>query len=382
MSETLSSYSPTIDLAQALIREPSVTPEDANCQAILKERLRTIGFEVETMVFDNVTNLWATRGNAKPLMVFAGHTDVVPTGPLDQWEIPPFEGVIKNGILHGRGAADMKGSIACFITACERFIASHPNHQGTIGLLITSDEEGPATHGTKAVMDVLKQRNVDIDMCIVGEPTSTSRLGDVVKIGRRGSLGAKLKIKGKQGHIAYPHQADNLMHRSIPALNELIARQWDQGNENFQPTSFQISNINSGTGATNVIPGEMDVLFNFRFSPETTDRELMEATETILQKHGVDYDIHWNRSGQPFETKQGNLVDAVVDSIKAVTGNTTELSTSGGTSDGRFIAPTGAQVLELGPINATIHQIDEQISISDLDLLSSCYEQTLKTLLT
>ncbi len=273
MSETLSSYSPTIDLAQALIREPSVTPEDANCQAILKERLRTIGFEVETMVFDNVTNLWATRGNAKPLMVFAGHTDVVPTGPLDQWEIPPFEGVIKNGILHGRGAADMKGSIACFITACERFIASHPNHQGTIGLLITSDEEGPATHGTKAVMDVLKQRNVDIDMCIVGEPTSTSRLGDVVKIGRRGSLGAKLKIKGKQGHIAYPHQADNPMHRSIPALNELIARQWDQGNENFQPTSFQISNINSGTGATNVIPGEMDVLFNFRVSPETTDRE-------------------------------------------------------------------------------------------------------------
>ncbi|NKB76333.1 MAG: succinyl-diaminopimelate desuccinylase [Gammaproteobacteria bacterium] len=382
MTEPSPSYSPTVHLAQQLIQEPSVTPQDADCQAMLGARLSAMGFSIETMTFGDVTNLWATRGSAKPLMVFAGHTDVVPTGPLDQWGIPPFDGKIVDGMLHGRGAADMKGSIACFVTACERFVKSHPDHQGTIGLLITSDEEGPAVHGTRAVMEVLGEREIDIDMCIVGEPTSTAKLGDVVKVGRRGSLGARLKIKGKQGHIAYPHQADNPMHRSIPALNELIAIQWDQGNENFQPTSLQLSNINSGTGATNVIPGEMDIVFNFRFSPETTAESLMKTTESVLEKHNLNYDIIWNLSGQPFETKRGRLVEAVVSGIHAVTGNTTELSTSGGTSDGRFIAPTGAQVVELGPINATIHQIDEQISIADLDLLSECYERTLKALLT
>ena len=376
-----SSPSPTIELAQALIQQPSITPDDKQCQAMLIERLRTIGFHCETLIFDEVTNLWARRGQDAPLVVFAGHTDVVPTGPLDQWNIPPFEGTIAHGMLHGRGAADMKGSIASFVTACERFVESHEHHVGSIGLLITSDEEGPARNGTRKVIETLDQRGEQIDMCIVGEPTSSETLGDVVKVGRRGSLGGKLTINGLQGHIAYPHMADNPMHRVIPALAELLNVQWDQGNDQFQPTSFQLSNFNSGAGASNVIPKDAVIHFNFRFSPERSAQSLMEQTESILKARQIDYDLEWNLSGNPFETKPGNLVNAVKTSIETVTGITPTLSTSGGTSDGRFIAPTGAQVVELGPVNATIHQIDECISTADLDRLSVCYEEILHTLL-
>ena len=382
MTQSDTQLSQTVELAQQLIQRPSVTPADEGCQMILNDRLTPLGFDCQTMQFEAVTNLWAKRGKRTPLVVFAGHTDVVPTGPLAQWRIPPFEGRIEDGMLHGRGAADMKGSIASFVTACERFISHHPDHQGSIGLLITSDEEGPAVHGTKAVIQALSNKHEGIDMCIVGEPTSTKVVGDVVKVGRRGSLGGILTIHGKQGHIAYPHMADNPLHRAMPALIELISTQWDEGNDQFQPTSFQLSNFNSGTGATNVIPGEAVIKFNFRFSPESTAENLIARTEAILKQYQLDYDLQWNLSGQPFETKQGKLVDAVSQSIQAVTGNTPELSTSGGTSDGRFIAPTGAQVVELGPVNATIHQIDERISTDDLDTLSLCYEQTLITLLT
>ena len=379
-SDTL--LSQTVELAQQLIQRPSVTPADEGCQMILSERLAPLGFDCETMQFEAVTNLWAKRGNSAPLVVFAGHTDVVPTGPLEQWRIPPFEGCIEDGMLHGRGAADMKGSIASFVTACERFLFKHPDHKGSIGFLITSDEEGPAVHGTKAVIQALSNKNEVIDMCIVGEPTSTKVVGDVVKVGRRGSLGGILTIHGKQGHIAYPHMADNPLHRAMPALAELITIQWDEGNDQFQPTSFQLSNFNSGTGATNVIPGDAVIKFNFRFSPESTSEGLIARTESVLNQHQLHYDLEWNLSGQPFETKRGALVDAISQSIKTVTGNTPELSTSGGTSDGRFIAPTGTQVVELGPVNATIHQIDERISIEDLDTLSLCYEKTLIALLT
>ena len=279
--------SPVIDLAQKLIQEESVTPVDAGCQEMIKQRLERIGFTGEFINGGGVTNLWITKGDKKPLVVFAGHTDVVPTGPLDQWKIPPFEGKIESGMLHGRGAADMKGSIACFVIACERFIEKHPNHEGAIGLLITSDEEGPATHGTKMVIDKLNQRDIQIDMCIVGEPTSTKKLGDIVKVGRRGSLGCKLKILGKQGHIAYPHQARNPLHLALPALDELVNTEWDQGNDKFDPTSFQISNINGGTGATNVIPGDVEIVFNFRFSPEVTEDQLKNRVEEILKKHAL-----------------------------------------------------------------------------------------------
>ena len=380
-------YSSTVLLARELIRQPSVTPDDKECQQILTNRLEPIGFHCEQIDREDVTNLWATRDGGggeslqSPLLVFAGHTDVVPTGPLEQWTIPPFEGYIDGNILHGRGAADMKGSIASFVCACERFVNDYPQHTGSIGLLITSDEEGPALHGTRAVLDQLAQRNQSIDMCIVGEPTSTEKLGDVIKVGRRGSLGARLTIRGLQGHIAYPHLARNPIQLALPALDELAKAAWDQGNENFQPTSLQISNIHSGTGATNVIPGHIDVVFNIRFSPETTEQRLRQQVEQILHRHQLDFEIHWTLSGQPFETNQGQLVEAISDSIFAVTGRHPEKSTSGGTSDGRFIAPTGAQLVELGPINATIHQIDEHISTADLDALGDCYDGVLKRLL-
>ncbi len=376
------SHSATVELARSLIRLQSETPNDAGCQALLSQRLADIGFSCEQINFHDVSNLWATRGNATPRLVFAGHTDVVASGPVAQWSIPPFDGVLQDGMLHGRGAADMKGSIACFVTACQRFLERHNNYNGSIGLLITSDEEGIAKWGTQAVIKVLESRGIRIDMCIVGEPTSSETFGDTVKVGRRGSLNGRLMVHGKQGHIAYPHLAVNPLHIALPALTDLLSRQWDQGNELFQPTDFQLSNINGGTGATNVIPGQIQIDFNFRYSPETTDSALKQQVEAILSKHKLDFELQWAMPGYPYQTVAGVLLDAVVASIIELTGSSPTLSTSGGTSDGRFIAPTAAQVVELGPINATIHQIDEQVSTADLDLLSVCYENILTRLLT
>jgi len=378
---TNNSPSPTIQLAQDLIQRPSVTPDDKGCQALLTERLASLGFKAEQLDFGKVKNLWLRKGTEGPLLTFAGHTDVVPTGPEKQWTHPPFEAGIHDGILYGRGSADMKGSIAAMATACERFLENHPDHAGSIAFLITSDEEGPAVDGTVRVVEVLESRNEKINWCLVGEPTSTNTVGDVIKNGRRGSLGAKLIVKGKQGHVAYPHMAVNPIHQFAPALAELTSQEWDQGNEFFPPTTFQVSNINGGTGATNVVPGEVELLFNFRFSTEVTDTELREQVEAILDQHELDYTIEWTLSGNPFLTPEGDLVDAMVSSIEQVMGIQTELSTSGGTSDGRFIAPTGAQVVELGPLNATIHQVDEHVSIQELDDLSAIYEGILERLL-
>jgi succinyl-diaminopimelate desuccinylase len=377
----MSSESPTIELAQDLIRRHSVTPEDANCQDMLTERLERLGFTAEQMNFGEVKNLWLRKGTEAPLFVFAGHTDVVPTGPEYNWTHPPFEAEIHDEVLFGRGSADMKGSIAAMATACERFLEQHPDHQGSIAFLITSDEEGPAIDGTIKVVETLEARDEKIDWCLVGEPTSTSTVGDVIKNGRRGSLGARLVVKGKQGHVAYPHLAINPIHRLAPALAELTAKEWDQGNKFFPPTTFQISNINGGTGATNVVPGHVDLLFNFRFSTEVMAEELSQEVEAILNSHELDYDIEWTLSGNPFLTPEGDLVDAMIAGIKEVMGIDTELSTSGGTSDGRFIAPTGAQVVELGPLNATIHQVDERVHVSELNNLSSIYEAILNNLL-
>lgn len=373
--------SATLDLAKALIARPSVTPDDAGCQEMLIQRLSVIGFECETLQFGEVTNLWARRGKASPILAFAGHTDVVPTGPLDDWQSDPFIPVIRDGYLYGRGAADMKSSIAAMVTACERFIEEHGDHSGSIAFLITSDEEGPATGGTVKVIETLEARSEKIDWALVGEPSSSNKVGDIVKNGRRGSIGATLTINGIQGHVAYPQLADNPIHKAIPALNELSEIEWDQGNQFFPPTSFQISNINAGTGATNVIPGQLSILFNLRYSTELDHQKIIETTEGILDRHKLDYEIEWNHSGLPFLTASGDLVETAQQAIKDITGLDTELSTAGGTSDGRFIAPTGAQVLELGPVNATIHQIDECVSVADLDILSDIYQGMLERLL-
>lgn len=372
---------PTLQLAFDLISSRSVTPEDAGCQQLMMDRLAAVGFNNEPLRFADVDNFWSRRGNEGPLVCFAGHTDVVPTGPEGNWTYPPFEPQIVDGMLYGRGAADMKGSLAAMVVAVENFVRKHPHHKGSIAFLITSDEEGPAKNGTVKVVETLQARNEKIDMCIVGEPSSTSALGDVVKNGRRGSLGCVLTVKGIQGHVAYPHLARNPVHQAAPALAELAAEEWDQGNEFFPATSFQISNINAGTGATNVIPGSCEVVFNFRFSTELTADILKQRTEAILNKHGLEYDIEWNLSGEPFLTPRGDLVDASVQAIRDITGRETELSTAGGTSDGRFIAPTGAQVLELGPCNATIHKVDEHVSADDLNTLTAVYERTLELLL-
>ncbi|HIF9060565.1 TPA: succinyl-diaminopimelate desuccinylase [Photobacterium damselae] len=372
------SDSPVISLAKDLLSRRSVTPEDAGCQDVMIERLRQLGFCIETMVFDDTTNLWARRGTQAPLFVFAGHTDVVPSGPIEQWHTPPFEPTIKDGMLYGRGAADMKGSLACMIVAIERFIAENPDHQGSIGLLITSDEEGPFINGTTRVVDTLEARNEKIDLCIVGEPSSTLVVGDVVKNGRRGSITGDLTVKGIQGHVAYPHLADNPVHRALPALAELAAKTWDNGNDYFPPTSFQIPNINAGTGASNVVPGECQVQFNFRFSTELTDEAIKAQVHKILDQHQLDYHLNWTLSGHPFLTEKGTLVDAVVAAIEEVAHITPELSTSGGTSDGRFIARTGAQVIELGPVNATIHKVNECVKIEDLELLTDMYQKVLE----
>lgn len=373
--------SATLELAQDLIRRPSVTPEDAGCQALLIERLTALGFTIESMPFEDVTNLWARRGSEGPVFCFAGHTDVVPSGPENQWTHPPFEPTLKDGYLWGRGAADMKGSIAAFITALERFIAENPDPKGSIALLITSDEEGPFINGTTRVIDTLEARNEKITWCIVGEPSSSNSVGDVIKNGRRGSISGNLTIKGVQGHVAYPHLVKNPIHLAAPALAELSQTLWDEGNDFFPPTSFQISNIHAGTGATNVVPGTLSVAFNFRFSTESTAESLQERVSEILSRHGLDWHIDWSLSGHPFLTAAGDLVDAAHAAIQEVTGLETELSTAGGTSDGRFIAPTGAQVVELGPVNATIHKIDERVKAEDLDTLSSIYERILNKLL-
>ncbi|MGR5461446.1 succinyl-diaminopimelate desuccinylase [Photobacterium damselae] len=372
------SDSPVISLVKDLLSRRSVTPEDAGCQDVMIERLRQLGFCIETMVFNDTTNLWARRGTQAPLFVFAGHTDVVPSGPIEQWHTPPFEPTIKDGMLYGRGAADMKGSLACMIVAIERFIAENPDHQGSIGLLITSDEEGPFINGTTRVVDTLEARNEKIDLCIVGEPSSTLVVGDVVKNGRRGSITGDLTVKGIQGHVAYPHLADNPVHRALPALAELAAKTWDNGNDYFPPTSFQIPNINAGTGASNVVPGECQVQFNFRFSTELTDEAIKAQVHEILDQHQLDYHLNWTLSGHPFLTEKGTLVDAVVAAIEEVAHITPELSTSGGTSDGRFIARTGAQVIELGPVNATIHKVNECVKIEDLELLTDMYQKVLE----
>ena len=371
----------TLALACELIRRRSVTPDDAGCQALMMARLTALGFSCTPLRFGEVDNFWAERGNAGPILVFAGHTDVVPTGPPEQWHTPPFEPTLVDGSLYGRGAADMKGSLAAMLIACEEFIAEHPDHPGRIGFLITADEEGDAVNGTVKVVQHLQQQHKAIDWCLVGEPSSSASLGDVIKNGRRGSLGAVLTVRGIQGHIAYPQLADNPIHRALPALEALVAEVWDEGNEFFPPTSMQISNIHAGTGATNVIPGTVQVLFNFRFSTEVTEDELRRRTEAILDAHGLDYELRWALSGQPFLTASGALVAATVASIGAVTGLEPELSTAGGTSDGRFIAPTGAQVVELGPINATIHKLNEVVLAADLPRLAAIYRGVMERLL-
>ncbi|WP_162062607.1 succinyl-diaminopimelate desuccinylase [Vibrio taketomensis] len=375
------SDSPVLALAKDLISRQSVTPEDAGCQQVMIERLQALGFEIEVMVFEDTTNFWARRGNQAPLFAFAGHTDVVPAGSLEQWHTPPFEPTIIDGYLHGRGAADMKGSLACMIVAVERFIADHPNHQGSLAFLITSDEEGPFINGTTRVVDTLMARNENIDMCIVGEPSSTLSVGDVVKNGRRGSITGDLRVKGIQGHVAYPHLANNPVHQALPALAELAATKWDNGNDFFPPTSFQIPNLAAGTGASNVIPGEFDVQFNFRFSTELTDQEIKRRVHSTLDAHGLEYDLKWTLSGQPFLTDTGALLDAVVKGVSAVNHKAPELLTTGGTSDGRFIAQMGAQVVELGPVNATIHKVNECVSVADLEKLTDMYQNILENVL-
>ncbi len=373
--------SETVVLAQSLIKRPSVTPDDAGCQPLIAKRLQAAGFTTENLPFGDVNNLWAVYGTSGPLFVFAGHTDVVPVGDLAVWKHPPFGAVIENGLLYGRGAADMKSSIAAMVIATERLLNT-TQIKGRIGLLITSDEEGPAVDGTVKVVEHLQQSNVKPDWCIVGEPTSTTRLGDIIKNGRRGSMNGELVITGKQGHVAYPHLADNPIHRSTSALHELCEEKWDNGDEYFPPTTFQISNVNAGTGAENVIPGDLVIKFNFRFSTQSSTDELQNRVVRILEKHGLTYQLHWRISGQPFITEQGKLVNATVEAIEEVCGITAELSTSGGTSDGRFIATSGAEVLELGPRNDTIHQANECVSCADLDTLTRVYENVMRRLLT
>ncbi|SDS78901.1 succinyldiaminopimelate desuccinylase [Halopseudomonas xinjiangensis] len=377
----MTELSPTLALACELISRDSTTPADAGCQELMAERLAACGFAIEPMRFGEVDNLWARRGTQGPVLCFAGHTDVVPTGPVEQWTNPPFSPAIHNGMLHGRGAADMKGSLAAMIIAAERFVADYPDHHGSIAFLITSDEEGPAVDGTVKVVETLKARDEKVDWCIVGEPSSTEVVGDVVKNGRRGSLNARLLVKGKQGHVAYPHLARNPIHLAAPALAELAGESWDDGNEFFPPTSFQISNIRSGTGATNVVPGELEALINFRFSTESTVESLQSRTRDILARHGLNYELDWTVSGLPFLTEPGALLDGVAGAILEVTGRQTQPSTSGGTSDGRFIATMGTQVVELGPVNATIHQVDECIRAEDLEILADIYQATLVRLL-
>ena len=371
----------TVEIAQTLIRIGSVTPEDAGCQALIADALTPFGFVAEPMPFGDVSNLWLRRGEKRPLLVFAGHTDVVPTGPEGNWVYPPFSGDIVDGMLHGRGAADMKGSLAAMVTACQRFVSAHPNHHGSIALLLTSDEEGPAVDGTVQVINTLSARDERIDWCVVGEPTSSETLGDTIKNGRRGSLGGMLTVFGRQGHVAYPHLADNPIHRLTNILCALADTHWDDGNEYFPATTFQVSNIEGGTGATNVIPGDARAKFNLRFCPDHTAESLQDQIHLTCQTHAEHYQIDWSPIGRPYQTLPDTLLEAAVASVEAVTGHRAKLSTDGGTSDGRFIAPTGAQVIELGPLNKTIHQVDEVVNAQDISDLSVIYEGILQRLL-
>ncbi|MDF7631046.1 succinyl-diaminopimelate desuccinylase [Erwiniaceae bacterium L1_55_4] len=373
-------FCPVIELAQQLIRRPSLSPDDAGCQALLVARLEAIGFTVEQMHIGDTLNFWATRGQGETL-AFAGHTDVVPPGDANRWISPPFEPSIRDGMLFGRGAADMKGSLAAMVVAAERFVAANPQHKGRLAFLITSDEEASAVNGTVKVVERLMARNEPIDYCLVGEPSSTEIVGDVVKNGRRGSMTANLTLHGVQGHVAYPHLADNPVHRAMPALNELVATEWDQGNEFFPPTSMQIANVQAGTGSNNVIPGEFFVQFNFRFSTELTDQMIKERVAALLDRHQLRYTLEWNVSGQPFLTSRGKLVDAVVNAVAHYNEIKPQLLTTGGTSDGRFIARMGAQVVELGPVNATIHKINECVKASDLQMLSRMYQRIMEQLI-
>jgi len=373
--------SETLELAKSLISKASVTPDDKGCQSIMIERLKKIGFEIHPLKFGDVDNFWATRGNGGPLFAFAGHTDVVPAGNEDAWNTKPFEPTIKDGFLYGRGAADMKGGLASMVTATENFVKENPNHNGTIAFLITSDEEGVAINGTVKVMDYLKENNQKIDFCLIGEPSSTNITGDVIKNGRRGSLNGEINVQGQQGHVAYPHLAQNPIHLIAPALSELCKQEWDNGNEYFPATSFQISNVHSGDGVTNVIPGEAKVMFNIRYSTETTKEELKSKVHEILDLHKLDYSVDWSHSGYPFLTPKGELVSACISAVKEIKEITPELATSGGTSDGRFIAQEGTQVVELGPVNATIHQINESVLVQDLEDLSRIYSKVLTKIL-
>ena len=374
--------SQTLELTQNLMARRSVTPADEGCQAVLIERLAALGFKIEHLRYGNVENFWATRGNGGPVFCFAGHTDVVPTGPLEEWRTDPFVPTIRDGILYGRGAADMKSGLAAMITATEEFVGAHPEHKGTIAFLITSDEEGPSVDGTKRVVEMLAARHERIDWCVVGEPSSEGAIGDTIKVGRRGSFSGRLTVHGVQGHVAYPQLAENPVHTLAPALAELASRVWDAGTEHFQPTSFQVSNLNAGTGAPNVIPGELKARFNLRYSPVQTQDGLKETVEGILRKHGVRFTIEWYVSGEPFYTPAGPLSDAVGAAIAEVTGSRPKLSTGGGTSDGRFIAPLGAQVVELGVVNASIHKVNESVSVADIDTLHRMYVNVLRNLLT
>ncbi|MGD8378590.1 MAG: succinyl-diaminopimelate desuccinylase [Gammaproteobacteria bacterium] len=370
----------TLDLACELIARRSVTPDDAGCQDVLAERLDALGFTVEALPFGTVRNLWATRGNDGPLLVFAGHTDVVPPGPEDLWDTPPFEPVLADGVLHGRGAADMKGALAAMITACESLFSERPEFDGRLGFLITSDEEGDAVDGTRRVVETLLERGVKIDWCVVGEPSSRSAAGDVIRNGRRGSLNGRLVVHGVQGHVAYPDEAENPIHRLAPVLAELVSTQWDQGNADFPPTSFQVSNLHAGTGAGNVIPATVQVDFNFRYSPETSAIELRRHVETLLVSAGIPHELEWRESGRPFHTPRGRLLDAVDEAVLDVRGELPEHSTGGGTSDGRFIAPAGAQVVELGPVNALIHKVNERVAVRDLHDLQQMYRRVIERL--
>ena len=371
----------TLNLAKSLISQASITPDDKGCQSIMIERLKKIGFEVHSLKFADVDNFWATRGSSGPIFAFAGHTDVVPAGNEDEWNTVPFEPTIKDGYLYGRGAADMKGVLAAMVTATESFVKDNPNHKGTIAFLITSDEEGVAINGTVKVMDYLKENNQKIDFCLLGEPSSTSVTGDVIKNGRRGSLNGVINVNGKQGHVAYPHLAKNPIHLFSQALSDLCSQEWDSGNEYFPATSFQVSNFHSGDGVTNVIPGKAKIMFNFRYSTETTKEELMAKVHEILDNHKIDYTIDWSHSGYPFLTPVGDLVSACVSAVEEIKDITPELSTSGGTSDGRFIAQEGTQIVELGPVNATIHQVNESILVEDLEDLSRIYSKVLTKIL-
>ncbi len=373
--------SETLDLTLDLIARNSVTPADAGCQAAMCARLAAVGFEIEPLRYGSVENFWAKRGGGGPVLCFAGHTDVVPTGPLEEWKTDPFKPTVRDGVLYGRGAADMKSGLAAMVTATTQFVRETPRHRGSIAFLITSDEEGPSVDGTKRVVETLKARRETVDWCVVGEPSSELQIGDTIKIGRRGSFSGRLTVHGVQGHVAYPQLAENPVHTLAPALAELTSRVWDEGNEFFQPTTFQISNLNAGTGAPNVIPGELKARFNLRYSPVQTLESLKETVEGILRKHGIRYTLEWYLSGEPFYTPPGPLSAASVKAIEDVTGRTPKLSTGGGTSDGRFIAPMGAQVVEIGVVNATIHKVNECVRVEEIDALHEIYLRVLRNLL-